>query len=90
MAAPAASLKEILTPERQAELGISLQQSLAAARKILAQLGTRDLTAAQSEKAGLVRVFIRRAEAAKETDLDVAAELAKRARLLAENLAASR
>jgi len=88
-AAAPARLSEILPPERQAELSNSLNHSLAIAHKVLAQIQTRSLTPDQSEKAGLVRMFTRRAEAARESDPSVAALLAKRAQVLAESLAAS-
>ena len=88
-AAPPARLGEILSPERRAELNNSLNYSVMVARKVLAQVANRRLTSDQSEKAGLVKMFITQAESAKETDLAVAAQLAKRAQLLAESLAQS-
>lgn len=88
-AASSARLSEILSPERKAELSNSLNHSLAIANKVLTRIQTHSLTPDQSDKAGLVRMFATRAEAARESDLAVAALLAKRAQLLAESLAAS-
>lgn len=86
---PPARLGEILSPERRAELSRELAQNLAIARKVLTQVSNRNLSEDESEKAGMVRMFVQRAEAAKDTDLVVAAQLGRRAQLLAESLAAS-
>ena len=88
-AAPApspAQLREILTPQQRAELIKNLDQSLAAARESLSKVAGRPMTRDQAESARLVSSFAAQAESARSTDLIVAAQLARRAELLARDL----
>ena len=86
---PPAQLGEIYSPEQAAELTRNLNQGLATARKVLSQISGLGLTVQQREKAAMVKLLVSRAEAARGTDLSVAAQLARRAELLAQSLSNS-
>lgn len=88
-APPPVQLGEIYSPEQRAELTRNLNQGLATARKVLSQISGFGLTVQQSEKAAMVKLLVSRAEAARGTDLSVAAQLARRAELLAQSLSNS-
>ena len=81
-----AQLREILTPQQRAELIRNLDQSLAAARESLSRVAGRPMTRDQAETARLATSFAAQAESARSTDLIVAAQLARRAELLAREL----
>jgi hypothetical protein len=55
-------------------------------RKILAQVGGKNLTADQKDIADRVRTYLTQAEQAREQDLVTAVNLARRADLLATDL----
>lgn len=82
------ALGEVLTPEQRNEFTRALDQSLSSARRILSSLRTRSLPPDQSDTVNLVRSFISQAERARHSDLALAAQLARRAELLAESLMA--
>ena len=82
-------LGEILTPAQKADLIRNLDQSLAATRVSLSKVQGRSLTPDQAETARLVRSFEEQAESARQTDLSVAVQLARRAELLARDLASA-
>jgi hypothetical protein len=67
----------------------SLDQSTASARSILAQSAGRSLSGQQMETVKQIRTLLAQAEAARTKDLSVAAQLARRAELLARDLATS-
>ena len=81
-----AQLREILTPQQRAELTRNLDQSLAAAHESLSKVAGRQMSRDQAETARLVSSFAAQAESARPTDLIVAAQLARRAELLAREL----
>jgi hypothetical protein len=82
----AGKLTEILTPEQRQELSQEFSRSLSSARRGLAVAATRSLTLEQFETMELARSFMAQAERARQTDLSVAAQLARRADLLARAL----
>ena len=82
----AGSLTEILTPEQRQELSRELSQSLSSARRGLEAAARRSLTLEQFETMELARSFIAQAERARQSDLSLAAQLARRADLLARAL----
>ena len=81
-------LAEIVTDEERAVLALSVISRLASARRDLAFLEGATLTANQSETVRAIRSFITRAEKARQSDLPLAAQLAYRAEVLANSLAA--
>ena len=83
-----AQLREMLTPAQRTELTRNLNQSLSAARDALARTMGRTLTEDQQETANLARTLVSQAEAARKTDLPLAAQLARRAELLARSVSA--
>ena len=82
----AGSLTEILTPEQRQDLSRELSQSLSSARRGLEAAARRSLTLEQFETMELARSFIAQAERARKSDLSLAAQLARRADLLARAL----
>ena len=90
--APAASpaqLGQILTPAEKAQLTQSLDQSMSAARAVLARVAGRSLARDQTDTVNLIKALLTQAEAARGSDLSVAAQLARRAELLARDLSSS-
>ena len=83
---PAPSLGEILTPRQQAEYRRSWQQSSGLARQALTKLTGRALTPDQSDNASRIRSFLTQADDAATKDPASAAQLARRAELLARDL----
>jgi hypothetical protein len=83
-----APLAEMLTPDEKADLRRALDRSLSSVRRNLSELSTQTLSPQQAETANLVRAFVSQAERARETDLTTAAQLARRAELLARSLVA--
>lgn len=86
-AAPAPQLGEVMTPGQRAELRRAFDEASAQARQSLSKLEGRALTAEQAESAARVKSFLSQAESLLEADLRSAAELARRAALLARDLA---
>lgn len=86
-AAPALQLGEVMTPEQRAELRRAFDEGSAQARQLLGKLEGRALTAEQADSAARVKSFLSQAESLLEADPRSAAELARRAALLARDLA---
>lgn len=84
---PAPQLGEVLTPGQRTELRRAFDDASAQARQSLSKLEGRALTAEQAESAARVRAFLSQAESLLEGDPRSAAELARRAALLARDLA---
>lgn len=82
-------LGELISDARRLELGSEIEQSLNRARAALSLASQRALTRRQNETANRVRTFVRQAEDAKLRDISTAAQLARRADLLAQDLAAT-
>jgi hypothetical protein len=86
---PSPQLGEVLTVDRRAELAQSFQTAASEARQDLARLTGRQLSSAQAQSAARIRGFLAQAEGMVETDPRSAAELARRAALLARDLVQS-
>jgi hypothetical protein len=84
--APPPAFGQILTPQQQTELRRSYRQSAEFARQTLSQLSGRALSQDQAETANRVRSFLSQADEAQSKDPSVAAQLARRAELLARDL----
>lgn len=84
---PPPQLGELLSEERRLELRKEIEQSLERARAALNVASRRSLTRAQREAANRVRTFIRQTEEAVARDISTAVQLARRADLLAQDLA---
>jgi len=84
--APPPALGQILTPQQQTELRRSYQQSAQFARQTLSQLSGRALSQDQADTANRVRSFLSQADEAQSKDPSAAAQLARRAELLARDL----
>lgn len=85
---PVPQLGEMIPAGQRRQLDASYGSDLRKARDVLATVGAAKLDATRAEMATRVRSFIRQAEEYHDRDLVAAAELARRARLLAEDLAA--
>lgn len=83
---PAPVLEEVIPGDETRRLKQSLAESQAAARNSLAALKGRRLSREQNETANRVRAFLRQAAETESRDIGSAAELARRAALLAEDL----
>jgi outer membrane biosynthesis protein TonB len=83
---PSPAFGQILTPQQQTELRRSYQQSAQFARQTLSQLSGRALSQDQADTANRVRSFLSQADEAQSKDPSVAAQLARRAELLARDL----
>ena len=85
-APPPPAFGQILTPQQQTELRRSYQQSAQFARQTLSQLSGRTLSQDQADTANRVRSFLSQADEAQSKDPSAAAQLARRAELLARDL----
>jgi hypothetical protein len=85
-APPPPAFGQILTPQQQTELRRSYQQSAQFARQTLSQLSGRALSQDQADTANRIRSFLSQADEAQSKDPSVAAQLARRAELLARDL----
>ncbi len=85
-ALPEPVLGEVIPGDQARRLEQTLAANLGTAQSVLAQIKGRRLTREQSESANRVRAFIRQSEQARRSDIAVAAELSRRAALLAEDL----
>lgn len=85
-APPAPAFGQILTPQQQTELRRSYQDSAQFARQTLSQLSGRALSQDQADTANRIRSFLSQADEAQSKDPSVAAQLARRAELLARDL----
>lgn len=83
------SFGEILTPRQQAEANRAYEASAKAARQALARTSGRALTRDQLDTVNRIRSFLKQAEEARATDPATAAQLARRAEILANDLAVS-
>ncbi len=88
-AAPPPQLGELISEDRRLELRNEVEQSLGRARATLTIASQRALTRRQNETAKRVRTFIQQAEEATSRDISTAVQLARRADLLAQDLAAT-
>jgi hypothetical protein len=84
--AEAPKLGEVLTPEQRQESVQAFETSRTETRQALTQLEKRKLNREQTETAARARNFLVQAERLIETDPRTAAQLAKRAELLAQDL----
>lgn len=84
--AEAPKLGEVLTPQQRQQSVQAFETSRAETRQALAQLEKRSLNKEQAETAARARNFLVQAEGLIETDPRTAAQLAKRAELLAQDL----
>jgi len=83
---PEPKLGEVI-PEAQRRVYLqAIEESLESARRGLSSLQGRTLTREQAETEGRVRAFMKQAEDARATDVSMAAQLARRAALLARDL----
>jgi hypothetical protein len=80
------TLGEVIPGDEARRLERSLADDLSAARSALASLKGRKLTREQSESATRIRAFVSRAEEVRKNDIAAAAELARRAALLSDDL----
>ncbi len=80
----------MLTEDERADLNRALDQSLSSTRQSLSEISERNLSADEAQTVSLVRAFVSQAERARSTDLNTAAQLARRAELLARSLVAGR
>ena len=83
---PPPAFGQILTPQQQTEFRRSYQESAQFARQTLTQLSGRPLTRDQADTANRIRSFLSQADEAQSKDPSVAAQLARRAELLARDL----
>lgn len=86
--APAPKLGTLLTADQRRQLESAYQSDLKLANAVLAGVGNRTLTADQSGSVSRIRAFLAQAAASHDRDLAASAELARRARVLAQSLAA--
>lgn len=84
--APAVRLGEVLPAETTRRLERQLADNAAAARRVLDRARGRRLSRDQADLAARIRAFLRQAEQMRATDLSSAAELSRRAALLAQEL----
>lgn len=86
-AGPAPQLGEVITPEQRSELRRVFDEASSQAKQSLGKLEGRTLSGERAESVARVRAFLAQAESLLESDLRSAAELARRAALLARDLA---
>jgi hypothetical protein len=79
----------MFSQEERAELTQSLDRNLSNARQAMSRLSGHALTAEQSQAVSLVQSLLVQADKARHTDLAVAAQLARRADVLARDLLSS-
>jgi hypothetical protein len=77
----------MLSTTERTELTQAVNQSLSSARRNLDLLAGRTLTPDQTEQRKTIEIFISQAERARQSDLTTAANLARRAEVLAQSLA---
>jgi membrane-bound ClpP family serine protease len=77
----------ILTADQKKQLDTTYQSDLRQANAVLNGLNGRTLTPGQTDTVSRARAFIRQAAQYHDRDLTTAAELARRARLLTQDLA---
>ncbi len=84
---PSPRLGQIFTADQARDYNRSLDESLTRVRTVLAAAANRRLTADQDRLIIRIRTFVMQAEQAREQDLVTAVSLARRADLLAQDLA---
>ena len=84
---PAPSLGAILSPELRRKLDAAYQSDLTQANAVLSRLNGRTLTPEQNDTVNRARAFITQAAQYHNRDLTTAAELARRAKVLTQDLA---
>lgn len=84
--APAPPLGQMLSQEERTELTRSLDRNQSDARLAMSRLSGHTLTSEQLQSLNLVQALLAQADKARHTDLAMAAELARRAGLLARDL----
>ncbi len=84
---PAPALGAILTADQRKQLEVAYQSDLKQANVVLGRLNGRTLTSEQTDSVSRARAWIRQAAQYHERDLATAAELARRARVLTQDLA---
>lgn len=85
-AAPRPRLGEVLPGDAAAQYARQLEADMAAARQVLNALRGRRLSREQTDLANRIRTFLQQAERIRPRDLAAAAELGRRAALLAQEL----
>lgn len=85
--APAPALGALLTADQRRRLDTAYQSDLRRANDVLDSLKARSLTPQQTDTVSRARAFIRQAAQFHDRDLTTAAELARRARVLMQDLA---
>lgn len=85
-AAPEIRLGEVLPSGVARQLERQLAENIASARGVLERIRARRLSREQSDLAARIRAFLRQAEQMRARDLSAAAELSRRAALLAQEL----
>jgi hypothetical protein len=83
------SLGQMFSQEERAQLTQSLDRNLSNARQAMSRLSGHALTAEQSQAVSLVLSLLAQADKTKHTDPAVAAQLARRADVLARDLLTS-
>ena len=76
-----------MTPDQRKQLDDAYQSDLRQANSVLSRLSGRVLTPEQNDSVTRARTFIRQAGQYHDRDLATAAELARRARVLTQDLA---
>jgi hypothetical protein len=84
---PAPALGAILSVDERKQLDAAYQSDLKQANLVLSKLSGRTLTAEQTDSVSRARAWIRQAAQYHDRDLATAAELARRARVLTQDLA---
>lgn len=84
---PTPALGTILTADQRKKLDVTYQSDVRQANAVLNGLKGRNLTPDQTETVGRARAFIAQAAQYHDRDLNTAAELARRARVLTQDLA---
>jgi hypothetical protein len=79
-------LGQLFTPEQLRDYNRILDESLDRVRKAMAVLAKKNLNAEQTEAANRITTFQKQAEQARDQDIVTAANLARRADLLAQDL----
>ena len=85
--APSPRLGQIFTADQARDYNRALDESLTRVRVVLAAAANRRLTPDQNRLIVRIRTFVMQAEQAREQDLVTAVNLARRADLLAQDLA---
>lgn len=86
---PAPALGAVLSPEDRRRLDAQYSADLGQANQILSRLNGRALNAEQRDSVSRAQAFIRQAAQFHDRDLPTAAELARRAKVLTQDLAGS-